>query len=139
MNKLIVNKKDLIHNINKVKEQIKDENYTIIGVVKGNGYGLGLEEYSKILIENGINMLAVATNFEAVKLRELNQNVDILNMSSTAIKEEIEELVDNNIIITIGSKISAEIANEIAKKRKNNKSTYKNRYRFWKIWIFISK
>lgn len=117
MNKLIVNKKDLIHNINKVKEQIIDENYTIIGVVKGNGYGLGLEEYSKILIENGINMLAVATNFEAVKLRELNQNVDILNMSSTAIKEEIEELVDNNIIITIGSKISAEIANEIAKKR----------------------
>lgn len=118
MNKLIVNKKDLIHNINKVKEQIKDENYTIIGVVKGNGYGLGLEEYSKALIENGINMLAVATNFEAVKLRKLDQDIDILNMSSTAIKEEIEELVDNNIIITIGSKMSAEIANEIAKNGK---------------------
>lgn len=118
MNKLIVNKKDLIHNINTVKEQVKDENYTIIGVVKGNGYGLGLEEYSNILIENGINMLAVATNFEAVKLRKLNQDIDILNMSSTAIKEEIEELVDNNIIITIGSKMSAEIANEIAKNGK---------------------
>lgn len=118
MNKLIVNKKDLIHNINKVKEQVGNENYTIIGVVKGNGYGLGLEEYSNILIENGINMLAVATNFEAVKLRKLNKDIDILNMSSTAIKEEIEELVDNNIIITIGSKMSAEIANEIAKNGK---------------------
>lgn len=115
MNKLIINKKDLIHNINTIKEQVTDKNYTIIGVVKGNGYGLGLKEYANFLIDNGIKMLAVATNFEAVKLRELNKEVDILNMSSTSIKEEIEELVDNNIIITIGSKMSAEIANEIAK------------------------
>ena len=115
MNTLIINKNDLRHNIDTIKKQVKNENYTIIGVVKGNGYGLGIKEYSEFLIDNGINMLAVATNFEAVKLREYNQNVDILNMSSTAIKEEIQELVDNNIIITIGSKECAEIANEIAK------------------------
>lgn len=115
MNKLIINKNDLRHNINIIKKQIDKEDYTIIGVVKGNGYGLGLKEYSEILIDNGINMLAVATNSEAVELREFNKNIDILNLSCTSIKEEIQELVDNNIIITIGSKTSAEIANEIAK------------------------
>lgn len=114
MNTLIINKNDLRHNIDTIKKQIKSEDYTIIGVVKGNGYGLGIKEYSDFLIDNGINMLAVATNFEAVKLRNYNENVDILNMSSTALKEEIQELVDNNIIITIGSKEAAEIANEIA-------------------------
>lgn len=119
MNKLIINKNDLRHNIEIIKKQINDENYKIIGVVKGNGYGLGLKEYSQILIDNGINMLAVATNSEAIELRNYNKDVDILNMSSTSIKEEIQELVDNNIIITIGSKTSAEIANEIAKTGKN--------------------
>ncbi len=115
MNTLIINKNDLRHNIDTIKKQIDKENYTIIGVVKGNGYGLGIKEYSQFLIDNGINMLAVATNSEAVELREYDKNIDILNMSCTSIKEEIQELVDNNIIITIGSKTSAEIANEIAK------------------------
>ncbi|MGN1300989.1 MAG: alanine racemase [Clostridia bacterium] len=115
MNTLIINKNDLRHNIDTIKKQINKENYTIIGVVKGNGYGLGIKEYSRVLIDNGINMLAVATNSEAIELREYDKNVDILNMSCTSIKEEIQELVDNNIIITIGSKTSAEIANEIAK------------------------
>ncbi|MBO5413113.1 MAG: alanine racemase [Clostridia bacterium] len=115
MNTLIINKNDLRHNIDTIKKQINKENYTIIGVVKGNGYGLGIKEYSSFLIDNGINMLAVATNSEAVELRKYNKNVDILNMSCTSLKEEIQELLDNNIIITIGSKTSAEIANEIAK------------------------
>ncbi len=115
MNTLIINKNDLRHNIDTIKKQIDKEDYTIIGVVKGNGYGLGIKEYSQFLIDNGINMLAVATNSEAVELREYDKNIDILNMSCTSIKEEIQELVDNNIIITIGSKTSAEIANEIAK------------------------
>ena len=119
MNTLIINKNDLRHNIDTIKKQIKKENYTIIGVVKGNGYGLGIKEYSSFLIDNGINMLAVATNSEAVELREYDKNVDILNMSCTSIKEEIQELVDNNIIITIGSKTSAEIANEIARTGKS--------------------
>ena len=115
MNKLIINKNDLRHNIDTIKKQIKNKDYTIIGVVKGNGYGLGIKEYSDFLMNNGINMLAVATNYEAVELRKYNENVDVLNMSSTTLKEEIQELVDNNIIITIGSRKSAEIANEIAK------------------------
>ena len=45
MNALLINKKDLRHNINVIKNIAKrysnnKNNYTIIGVVKGNGYGL---------------------------------------------------------------------------------------------------
>ncbi len=123
MNTLIINKNDLRHNINIIKELAKttngckkEEDYTIIGVVKGNGYGLGLKEYSEFLIDNGIEILATATVEEAISLRNINKQVEILNMSSTAIKEEIEELAKNNITITIGSKESTKIVNELAKK-----------------------
>ena len=115
LNTIIINKTNLTHNINVIKNEVKSDDYTVIGVVKGNGYGLGLEEYSKILIENGIKILAVASPEEAIKLRKVNNEIDILNMSSVSIKEEIEQLVENNIIITIGSVRCAEIVNEIAK------------------------
>ena len=117
MNTLIINKNDLRHNINIVKEAV-DGNYTIIGVVKANGYGLGFKEYAQVLIENGIKILAVATVKEALELRKINSKVEILNMSSTAIKEEIDELINNNIILTIGSSEVAEIINKIAKNGK---------------------
>jgi len=111
---LIINKNDLRHNINIIKKQVDIDEYTIIGVVKGNGYGLGLKEYSDFLVENGITILATATTKESLELRKINKEVDILNMSATCIQEEIEQLVENDIIITIGSNKCAEIANKIA-------------------------
>ena len=115
MKSLVINKDDLRHNINIIKEvaklDIPDDSgnkYKIIGVVKGNGYGLGLVEYSKFLIDNGILCLAVATTEEAILLRKAGITEDILMLSSTSIKEDLQTLVDNNIIITIGSKECAE-------------------------------
>lgn len=124
MKTLVVNKEDLKHNIRKIKEIAKDtgrlDNHKplqIIAVVKGNGYGLGLIPYSKILIDNGINFLAVSTVEEALKLREAKIQAKILMLSSTAIKKEIELLVDNDIIITIGSKEALKTAEEVARNK----------------------
>ena len=58
MNELIINKNDLVHNINIIKNYEKEENYTIFAVVKGNAYGLGVNEFTKVLIDNGINNFA---------------------------------------------------------------------------------
>lgn len=124
MNTLVIEKEDLRHNIEQIKKFAnksgKDDSgnpVKIIAVVKGNGYGLGLVEYTKFLIDNGISFFAVATLEEAIQLRKAGIKEDILMLSSTAIKEDVETLVQNNIIITIGSKADVEVADKIGEEQ----------------------
>ena len=124
MDKLVINKEDLKHNIEQIKKHAQksgqDDNgnpVTIIAVVKVNGYGLGIVDYTKFLIDNGINFFAVARLEEALLLRKSGIKEKILMLSSTAIKEDVEKLVENNIIITIGSQEDIKIAEEVAKEK----------------------
>lgn len=125
MKSLVINKEDLKHNIRKIKNIVKEtgrqDNHKaikLIAVVKGNGYGLGLIQYSKFLIDNGVDFLAVATVEEAIALREAKLQARILLLSSTAIKKEVELLIDNDIILTLGSKEAVEMAKSVAKLKK---------------------
>ena len=123
MKQLTINKEDLRHNINKIKSYTKEisgnDNYTIIGIVKGNGYGLDLVQYSKFLVDNGIEYLAVATLEEALILSKEKICNNILMLSVLNDKEELAEAVKNNIIITIDSKENAQAVNELVEKGYN--------------------
>ena len=116
MKVLEINKENLLNNLNIVKNIIfeKSPNTKIIGVVKSNGMGLGLVEYSNFLIENEIDMLAVANYEEAILLRNSDIKVDILMLSPTIIKKELQLLIENDITLTIGSLEELSIINELA-------------------------
>ena len=118
MKELVVEKENLKHNLKIINEIIsKDKKKAkLIAVVKGNGYGLDLVKYTRFLIDNGVDFFAVATVEEAVALRNAGITQNILMMSSTAVKEDIEILIKNNIILAVGSKEAGEAVEEIAQK-----------------------
>ena len=122
MNTLVINKDDLRHNIEKIKEfslkSGQDDNgnsLKVIAVVKANGYGLGIVEFTKFLIENGISSFAVSTKEEAISLREAGIKEEILMLSASSIKEDLKELVENDVILTLGSKEDAEAIESLGK------------------------
>lgn len=123
MKELLVEKDKIKHNLRVIKQIINEKKDSgkkvkIIAVVKGNGYGLGLVQYSKFLVDNGIQMLAVATVEEALELRKGGIKEDILMMSSTAAKSDVKKLLENDIILTIGSKEAGNVVNELAQNKK---------------------
>ena len=119
MKTLIIEKEKLQENIEKIKEITEKSNQQvkIIAVVKCNGYGLGAVEYTKYLIENGIEIFAVSSVEEAVQLREAGIEKEILMLSGIAIKEEVEKLIENDITLTISSKEDIQIIESIAEER----------------------
>lgn len=124
MNRLEINKKDLEFNIDVIKKTIigkeKDDNgnkIKIIAVVKANGMGLGLVEFSKFIIKNGIHILAVSRVEEAIELRKAQIDAEILMLSPVSSEKEINVLLDNNIILSVGSLSEFEKIEEILEKR----------------------
>ena len=84
---------DFIHNINEIKSKIPNKN--IIPVIKANGYGTGIAEYTglnKILVDNDINIVAVAQSKEGVIIREKGVSTDILLLNEIL----LEDIRDKN-------------------------------------------
>lgn len=81
--------------------------------------GLGLEQYSKFLVENGIETLAVANFEEAVRLKKIGIKEEIIMLTPIIVKKELQLLIENDITVTLGSFEEFELAEQVAKE--NNK------------------
>ena len=117
MNELIINKKDLAYNINKIKSAEMRKDYTYIAVIKGNAYGLDMFQFASLLIENGIDYFAVAGVDEALQLRNAGFREKILLLTQIIDKTILEQLIDNRIILTLDSEDSISIASQIAQEK----------------------
>ncbi len=138
MKELIINKQNLLFNIEQIKKRTTKDNYTIIAVVKGNGYGLGLVPYTKFLSENGINFFAMASLEEAIELRQSGIKEKLMILTPFVDKNEVEILIKNNIILTIDSYESAKIANIVAKEQNKTVTAHvKIDTRVITIWLFL--
>lgn len=111
MSRYVIDKKLLIENINIIKEKA---GVPLIAVVKGNGYGFGIREFSEILEENGIKTFAVTEVDDIEELRDILDDEDILVMRSTGIEAEAEKIAQNNCIATIGSLNAAVVMDKVS-------------------------
>jgi alanine racemase len=103
MKVLEINQTDLKYNLEQITNYISSSKAKIIAVVKANGMGLDLIKYSNFLVQNGIQTLAVANTYEALALREAGFENEILMLSEVYSIKELESLIDNNIVLTIGN------------------------------------
>jgi len=104
------------HNLNCVRGLVSRD-IGIMAVVKANAYGHGSEEISRILIDNNVDYLGVATVDEALSIRRAGINAPLLILGST-LKEEAEIAVKNDITLTLCNKELMSVLSDIAKKTK---------------------
>lgn len=105
MNKLVIEKELLKHNVEKIKAFAGTT--PVMGIVKCNGYGLGLVEYSKLILEYGIDLLGVSCYEEAIMLKDSGINCEVVLLTSYADEDALKEVVKRDIIATVGSTASA--------------------------------
>ena len=86
--------------IDKNIKNIKKTNEIIL-VVKNNAYGFGIENILKLALNNNINYFAVNDINEAIELRKLNANIDILLFGYQI--EYIDLIKKYNILPTVSS------------------------------------
>lgn len=102
-----VSREDLAHNVAELKTQAKG--VPIWGVVKADGYGLGVAAFAKELCALGIDRFCVTELREAEAIRESGlTDVKILMLRQVCDADELERLIQLNVILTVGSPEAAE-------------------------------
>ena len=116
MKALVIEQSAIRRNAAVVKEKAGPA--AIYAVLTGDGHGAGLVELAKLLREEGIGRFAVSEPAEAAALRKAGfVDEELLMLRSTTEREELEELIDLNVVCTIGSYDTGVALNGLAEAR----------------------
>ena len=117
MKNLVIEKKAIKDNVSAVKARARG--VQIWADLTGDAFGLGLLTTAKLLREEGIRTFAVSDPRDAKILRSGGFTEETLMMlRSTADEKELSELIDLNVICTVGSYEAAVVLNGLAEERK---------------------
>jgi len=101
------------HNLQQVKRRV-GSSVKIMAVVKADAYGHGARRVSKVLVEEGVDALAVTDFNEGASLRQIGIDVPILILGSLS-SEEIDSLLHYSLTPTIFDFNTAEMLSLLAK------------------------
>lgn len=102
MKSIVFDTAALKHNIGAVRARAGDAQ--IFAVLTGDGYGAGLVDLARVLQDNGIDSFAIGDPEDARRLRDAGFGEEqILMLNATADTEVLKQLIDLNVICTIGS------------------------------------
>lgn len=87
----------------------------IYAVVKGDGYGLGLAQYSRFLMSCGVEHFAVSEPAEAQTLRLEGFEGEVLMLRSTSELRELKALLRAGAVCTVGSAAAYEQLDKMAR------------------------
>ena len=115
MKAYIVEREALVQNIQALVGFAKG--VPVWGVLKGNGYGLGVLPMAQLLWENGVQRFAVTEMREAALLREAYPEAPILMLRATGDAKEIGTLLEQRVILTVSGPEMAETIDRLAAER----------------------
>ena len=116
MKSLVIDRQAVKHNITVLKRRA--DKAAIYAVLTGDAHGAGLVEMAKLLRDEGIGRFAVSEPAEAAALRKAGfTEEEILMLRATTDREELEQLIDLNVVCTIGSTETGMALNGVAESR----------------------
>ena len=116
MRKLIIDKTAIKQNLTILKE--KADHSAIYGVLSTDGSGVGIVELARMLRDEGVSRFAVREVRDAAELRGAGfVDEEILVLTSTTRREEIEKLIDLNVVCTVSSVDTGLALNAVAENR----------------------
>ncbi len=111
---LVLEKNKLINNINITKKLAGSSK--VIAVIKGNAYGHGIHEFASLLVDNGIESLAVVELSDALALRYAGFECEIIDLSPVYDEALIEKALMQNIVLSITTSRCGEITQAVAER-----------------------
>lgn len=97
-----VNLDALRHNVEAIRRRLTPGT-KLMAVVKADGYGHGLPQVARVLMERGVDGFAVATLSEALMLRQLGGMGWPVLLFGSALKFEVEKMVEQQVMPTIST------------------------------------